>query len=282
MLRKKEMMKLAFYGKGGIGKTTIACNVSAMFAKKGYKVLHIGCDPKSDSTRLLTDRRIPTVLQQMTERNADINFSDIIFEGKIKGLFCVEAGGPRAGSGCAGAGITAMHELLEELGVFEKDWDMIVYDVLGDVVCGGFSVPMKKDYVDKVYIVTSSEYMSVYAANNILHAVKSFSDQEKDLFGGLIWNHCQNNWDHMVGESFSKLTNADILMFFNEWEELQKNDYAQMLVIQNPANRKLKEQFEELTEHLLRNEQESKKENVLQPCSEQDLETWRESVARVL
>lgn len=276
------MMKLAFYGKGGIGKTTIACNVSAMLAEKGYKVLHIGCDPKSDSTRLLTDGRIPTVLHQMTSIDGDINFSDIIFEGKIKGLFCVEAGGPRAGAGCAGAGITAMHELLEEMGVFDKKWDVILYDVLGDVVCGGFSVPMKKEYVDKVYIVTSSEYMSVYAANNILQAVKSFSDKERNLLGGLIWNHCQNEWDYKVGKSFSDLTKADILMYLNEWADLQKNDYARKLVIEKPENGKLREQFEELTDRLLRNEQKPETESALLPCSEQELEEWRESVMRLL
>ena len=273
------MMKLAFYGKGGIGKTTIACNVSAMLAQRGYKVLHIGCDPKADSTRLLTEKRIPSVLHQMTHQNGDINFSDIIFEGKIKGLFCAEAGGPKAGSGCAGAGITAMHELLEELGVFEMDWDVIIYDVLGDVVCGGFSVPMKKEYIDKVYIVTSSEYMSVYAANNILQAVKGFSDKERNLLGGLIWNHCQSEWDKEVGESFADLTKANILMFLSEWEELQKNDYAKTLITQKSQNKMLKEQFEKLVAQILGNE---KKIHTFLPCDIEELEMWRESVVRLL
>ena len=275
------MMKLAFYGKGGIGKTTIACNVSAILAQRGYKVLHIGCDPKTDSTRLLTETRIPSVLQQMARQDIDINFSDIIFRGKVEGLYCLEAGGPRAGTGCAGAGITAMHELLEEMGVFERNWDMIIYDVLGDVVCGGFSVPMKSEYVDKVYIVTSSEYMSIYAANNILQAVEGFSDERKQLFGGLIWNHCGSDWDRKIGKSFSELTKTEILMFLDEWEELQKNDYARTLVMQNTQNRLLKSQFEELTECILRKGQKTKRKTVCAPCSIEQLEAWRESVARL-
>lgn len=275
------MMKLAFYGKGGIGKTTIACNVSAILAQRGYKVLHIGCDPKTDSTRLLTEKRIPSVLQQMARQDIDINFSDIIFQGKVEGLYCLEAGGPKAGTGCAGAGITAMHELLEEMGVFERNWDVIIYDVLGDVVCGGFSVPMKSEYVDKVYIVTSSEYMSIFAANNILQAVEGFSDERKQLFGGLIWNHCGSDWDRRIGKSFSELTQTEILMFLDEWEELQKNDYARTLVVQNTQNRLLKSQFEELTDRILRKEQETKRKTVCAPCSIEQLEAWRESVARL-
>ena len=271
------MMKLAFYGKGGIGKTTIACNVSAMLAQRGYKVLHIGCDPKADSTRLLTEKRIPSVLHQMTHQNGDINFSDIIFEGKIKGLFCAEAGGPKAGSGCAGAGITAMHELLEELGVFEMDWDVIIYDVLMPPTPTYDWV--KKEYIDKVYIVTSSEYMSVYAANNILQAVKGFSDKERNLLGGLIWNHCQSEWDKKVGESFADLTKANILMFLSEWEELQKNDYAKTLITQKSQNKMLKEQFEKLVDQILGNE---KIIHAFQPCDIEELETWRESVVRLL
>ena len=275
------MIKLAFYGKGGIGKTTIACNVSAVLAQKGYKVLHIGCDPKGDSTRLLVEKKIPSVLQQMACQDEDINFSDIIFKGKIQGLYCLEAGGPKPGTGCAGAGITAMHELLKTMGVFEMDWDVMIYDVLGDVVCGGFSVPMKSEYVDKVYIVTSSEYMSIYAANNILQAVEEFSDEKNQLFGGLIWNHCISDWDRKVGKRFSDLTKAEILMFLDEWEQLQRNDYARTLVIQNDGNKLLKKQFEELTDRILKKEREDKAAKIWMPCSRDQLEIWRESVAGV-
>lgn len=133
---KKQPLRIAFYGKGGIGKTTIASNISALFAKCGKTVLHIGCDPKADSTRLLLQRRVPSVLQQLQQKDR-LSREDMLFTGAY-GVQCVEAGGPEAGSGCAGLGITTAVEELREAGVFEENWDVIVYDVLGDVVCGGF------------------------------------------------------------------------------------------------------------------------------------------------
>ena len=151
------MERIAFYGKGGIGKSTIAANVSALLAKKGMKVLHIGCDPKADSARILQSGRIPSVLELLEEKES-LSRAEIIHTGK-NGVQCVECGGPEAGCGCAGLGITTAMEEMEKLGVFQENWDVIVYDVLGDVVCGGFSVPMRKHYADKVFVVTSADYM---------------------------------------------------------------------------------------------------------------------------
>ena len=142
-----------------------------------------------------------------------------------------------------------------------------------------FFCSYEEEYIDKVYIVTSSEYMSVYAANNILQAVKGFSDKEKNLLGGLIWNHCQSEWDKEVGESFADLTKANILMFLSEWEELQKNDYAKTLITQKSQNKMLKEQFEKLVDQILGNE---KITHTFLPCDIEELETWRESVVRLL
>ena len=152
-------MNLAFYGKGGIGKSTIASNISAALALSGKRVLHIGCDPKADSTRPLTQKKIPTVLNQLNTLAEDVRREDLVFPGKC-GVSCIEAGGPQAGLGCAGMGITAMEETLRRLGILEEEWDTVVYDVLGDVVCGGFSVPMRKGFADRVYVVTSADYMS--------------------------------------------------------------------------------------------------------------------------
>ena len=155
-----KIRRVAFYGKGGIGKSTIASNVSALLAMQGKKVLHIGCDPKADSTRLLCKERIKTVLEVLEENDCPKR-EDLVHRSE-SGVWCVESGGPEAGNGCAGMGIiTAMKEL-ERLGVFEEDWDVVIYDVLGDVVCGGFSVPMRQRYVDRVYIVSSADFMSLY------------------------------------------------------------------------------------------------------------------------
>lgn len=182
----KEAKRIAFYGKGGIGKSTISSNISSALAKRGKKVLHIGCDPKADSTRNLTHEKIPTVLE-LLQTGQDIELEDLMFISAT-GVYCIESGGPVAGIGCAGIGISSTLELLEELDVFSLEWDLIVYDVLGDVVCGGFAVPMRDDYIDQVYIVTSSEFMSIYAANNILKSVERYSEKNSPLFGGFILN----------------------------------------------------------------------------------------------
>ncbi|MBQ0134149.1 MAG: AAA family ATPase [Clostridiales bacterium] len=182
------MKKIAVYGKGGIGKSTTVSNMSAALASMGYTVMQIGCDPKSDSTRNLTGgERIPTVLESMRE-NGDITLEDIVFRS-TSGVFCVESGGPVPGVGCAGRGIITAFEKLEELGAYEEyQPDVIFYDVLGDVVCGGFAMPIRGGYADDVCIVTSGEMMSLYAATNISHAVKSFGKRGYASLRGLIQN----------------------------------------------------------------------------------------------
>ncbi|MCK4734254.1 MAG: AAA family ATPase, partial [Methanophagales archaeon] len=137
----KNDLRIGIYGKGGIGKSVTAANLSAAFSELGLKVLQIGCDPKSDSTRNVVGRRIPTVLGVLRERGYTQEYvlDDFVFKG-FGGVTCVEAGGPEPGVGCAGRGIITMVETLEKLGLFEDEWDVITYDVLGDVVCGGFAV----------------------------------------------------------------------------------------------------------------------------------------------
>ena len=183
------MKKIAFYGKGGIGKSTTVSNLSAALAEKGYQVLQIGCDPKADSTRNLTGGRpIPTVLATMREKKNGLTLEDIVCPG-FGGVLCVEAGGPMPGSGCAGRGIITAFEQLEELGAYGRfQPDVVLYDVLGDVVCGGFALPIRKGYAEKIYIVSSGEMMSLYAANNIATAVKNFSSRNYAMLGGVIYN----------------------------------------------------------------------------------------------
>ena len=222
--------RVAFYGKGGIGKSTIASNVSALLAMQGKKVLHIGCDPKADSTRLLCKERIKTVLEVLEEKDYPER-DDLVYRSE-SGVWCVESGGPEAGNGCAGMGIiTAMKEL-ERLGVLEEDWDVIIYDVLGDVVCGGFSVPMRQRYVDRVYIVSSADFMSLYAANNILKGVVNYSD-ERNLLGGFVFNHIREQEEECIAEEFTNRVKGRMAAIVRESKELKLADFRKEIYTQN-------------------------------------------------
>ena len=170
------MKQIALYGKGGIGKSTTSANLSAALSGMGLSVLQIGCDPKRDSTRMLMQGVfIPTVMDLVRTRGeAAVSLHDIVYTG-YNGVRCVEAGGPEPGVGCAGRGIIATFQLLEKFGALTGD--VIVYDVLGDVVCGGFAMPMRQGYAQEIYLVTSGEMMSLYAANNICKAIQRLSSR---------------------------------------------------------------------------------------------------------
>lgn len=184
-----QIKKIAIYGKGGIGKSTTTSNLSAALSVQGLKVMQIGCDPKSDSTKnLLGTQKIETVLDTMKRKKEDIALEDVVHIG-FNGVLCVEAGGPTPGIGCAGRGIISAFETLEKLnayGVYKPD--IVLYDVLGDVVCGGFAMPIRGGYADEVYIVTSGEMMALYAANNISQAVKNFGPMGYAKLKGMILN----------------------------------------------------------------------------------------------
>ncbi len=183
------MIKIAVYGKGGIGKSTTISNVCAALAMQGYRVMQIGCDPKADSTMLLRQgQTVPTVLDLMREKKSGLSLPEVVKEGSL-GVLLVEAGGPSPGLGCAGRGIITALETLGQLGAYEiYKPDMVFYDVLGDVVCGGFSMPMRKGYADTVYVLTSGENMAIHAAANIAMAVENFKGRGYAGLGGLILN----------------------------------------------------------------------------------------------
>ena len=182
------MRRIAIYGKGGIGKSTTSSNITDALAESGLRVMQIGCDPKADSTRLLTGNDRPVTVLDVIRTKGEAELEDIVCEGR-NGTLCVECGGPRPGTGCAGRGIIAAFEELERLGAMEVyQPDVIIYDVLGDVVCGGFAMPIRNGYARDVFVVTSGEMMSLYAAHNIATAVEGFGADGYARFGGLIQN----------------------------------------------------------------------------------------------
>ena len=161
------MRQVAIYGKGGIGKSTTTQNLTSALAEMGKHIMIVGCDPKADSTRLvLGGLAQKTVLDTLREEGEDIDLDDIMKTG-YGNIRCVESGGPEPGVGCAGRGIITSIGMLERLGAYTEDLDYVFYDVLGDVVCGGFAMPIREGKAQEIYIVASGEMMALYAANNI-------------------------------------------------------------------------------------------------------------------
>ncbi len=250
------MLKIAIYGKGGIGKSTVTSNLSAAFASMGKRVIQIGCDPKADSTiNLLGGEPVEPVMNFMRRTDRDPETLEEISREGFGGVLCIETGGPTPGLGCAGRGIIATFGLLEDLRLFET-WkpDVVLYDVLGDVVCGGFAAPIREGYAEKVLIVTSGEKMALYAANNIASAVKNFEDRSYAKVFGVVLNHRNVENETEKVQSFADSAGLQIVGEIprsNEiifWEEQGKT------AVEGAPDSEIALRFQALAEKLLEEE----------------------------
>ena len=228
------MRKIAIYGKGGIGKSTITSSVAAAIANMGRRVMQIGCDPKSDSTINLLGSKTLTPVMEVLQKNGGLckNLDEIAVRG-YKGIVCVEAGGPTPGSGCAGRGIIKTFDTLDEFEAFKTyDPEFVFFDVLGDVVCGGFATPIREGYAEEVVIVTSGEKMALYAAANIKSALDNFRERNYAKLRGIILNRRNIPNEIEIVQEFAERIGTEIIGIVPRDSEIQRAEERNITVIE--------------------------------------------------
>ena len=252
------MLKIAIYGKGGIGKSTVTANLAAAFASLGKKVIQIGCDPKADSTINLLGGETPIpVMNYLREYDEDPETIEEISKIGFGGVLCIETGGPTPGLGCAGRGIIATFQLLEDMELFEtRNPDVVLYDVLGDVVCGGFAAPIREGYASQVLIVTSGEKMALYAADNINKAVKNFEDRSYARVYGIVLNHRNVDREREKVEQFAHSEGLPIVGEIPRSDEITCYEDRGMTVVEGNPDSEVSRAFLSLAEELLTLEEE--------------------------
>ncbi|MEL7355663.1 MAG: nitrogenase iron protein [Cyanobacteria bacterium J06560_6] len=263
------MRQIAFYGKGGIGKSTTSQNTLAAMAEQGQRIMIVGCDPKADSTRLMLHSKAQTsVLQLAAELGAveDVELDDVLQEG-YRGVKCVESGGPEPGVGCAGRGIITAINFLEEEGAYE-DLDFVSYDVLGDVVCGGFAMPIREGKAQEIYIVVSGEMMAMYAANNIARGVLKYAQSGGVRLGGLICNSRNTDREVELIEALADKLNTQMIHFVPRDNVVQHAELRRMTVNEYAPDCNQAKEYAELAEKIIIN----KKLTVPTPISMDELE----------
>src|ERR1017187_68965 len=232
-MRNPSMRQIAFYGKGGIGKSTTQQNTMAALAEQGKRIMIVGCDPKPDSTRLMLHAKAQTsVLSIAAELGSveDVELEDVMREG-YRGVRCVESGGPEPGVGCAGRGVITSINFLEANGAYE-DLDYVTYDVLGDVVCGGFAMPIRENKAQEIYIVMSGEMMAMYAANNISKGILKYANSGGVRLGGLICNERQTDKELELAENMAKKLGSKLIYFVPRDNVVQHAELRRMTVIE--------------------------------------------------
>ena len=250
------MRKFAIYGKGGIGKSTTTANLSAALSMMGKKVVQVGCDPKADSTlNLLHGEPVMPVMDYYRKYTEGPDFEHIGKEG-FGGVFCIETGGPTPGLGCAGRGIIATFSLLEDLGLFEKyEPDVVLYDVLGDVVCGGFAAPIREGYAEQVLIVTSGEKMALYAANNINTAVANFADRSYAKVRGIILNRRNVPDEEAKVRAFADRAHLSIVGDIPRSDDINRYEDLGQTVIEGDPDLPISRTFLDLAQKLLQDKE---------------------------
>ena len=250
------MRKIAIYGKGGIGKSTTTQNTVAGLAEMGKKILVVGCDPKADSTRLLLGGLAQkTVLDTLREEGEDVELDDVV-KGGFKGTRCVESGGTEPGVGCAGRGIITSVNLLEQLGAYDEkmfETDYVFYDVLGDVVCGGFAMPMREGKAQEIYIVCSGEMMAMYAANNISKGIVKFAEAGGVRLGGIICNSRKCDNEQPMIEAFAKKLGTQMIHFVPRDNMVQRAEINRKTVIEYDPTHNQADEYRQLARKIDQN-----------------------------
>jgi len=229
------MRQIAIYGKGGIGKSTTTQNLVAGMSEAGKKVMIVGCDPKADSTRLMLHAKAQTTVMDLArERGSveDLELDEVLMAG-YQGIKCVESGGPEPGVGCAGRGVITAINFLEENGAYTDDLDFVFYDVLGDVVCGGFAMPMREKKAQEIYIVTSGEMMAMYAANNICKGIVKYAVSGGIRLGGLICNSRKVDKEYELIHALAERLGTQLLHFVPRDNVVQRAELKRMTVIEH-------------------------------------------------
>ena len=269
-MSEKKAKHIAIYGKGGIGKSTTTSNIAAALAEAGYKVVQIGCDPKSDSTTILRGgNELPTVLDSLRE-DTKLKLEDISVIG-YRGVVCVEAGGPVPGVGCAGRGITAAVGLLQDLRLFEATKpDFVLYDVLGDVVCGGFAVPIRDGLAQRAYVVSSSDFMAIFAANNLFKAIQKYAPSGGARLGGVIANGLIAPYAKTLVDDFVERTGTRVVGYVPRSLIVNQSELFGKTVIEAAPQTDQAQVYRNLAQHIV------KYEDVVipRPLSGPELKNW--------
>jgi len=252
----KKMRQIAIYGKGGIGKSTTTQNTVAGLATLGKKVMIVGCDPKADSTRLILHAKAQaTVMDLVRELGTveDLELDDVLKAG-FADIRCVESGGPEPGVGCAGRGVITAINFLEEEGAYTDDLDFVFYDVLGDVVCGGFAMPIRENKAEEIYIVCSGEMMAMYAANNIAKGILKYAHTGNVRLAGLICNSRNTDREADLIEALAAKLGTQMIHFVPRDNQVQRAELRRMTVIEYSPEHKQAQEYRELARKISENE----------------------------